>query len=93
MYIFREGRLTLEITDVRVQRLQEITGVDAAVEGCAGVGFGMVNTPMRPSKFELKNFWQDINGDDSWSANPWVWAVTFAAYRRNVDAPLKSKGA
>ena len=65
------ARLTLEITDVRVQRLQEISEADARAEGF-GVAFG-------PGMFSraFDSYWSAINGPGSWEANPWVWAISF----------------
>ena len=82
------SRVTLEVTDVRVERLQEITGADAMAEGIRLVHFdaqGMdvgyewhsnedaEDTP----RTAFKCLWESINGPGSWAANPWVWAVKF----------------
>lgn len=80
------SRITLEITDVRVQRLLDISEEDARAEGAAfhdGRGIGHsgwrhdlkdVHADARSSFWRL---WRSINGDGSWAANPWVWALTF----------------
>lgn len=90
------SRLTLEITEVRVQRLQEISAEDALAEGvdCSPITAEDVkdlgDTPEAklalllldhgPSpRFAFQMLWSDINGADSWDANPWVWALTFSA--------------
>ena len=74
MGCYREAsRISLEITDVRVQRLQEISEEDAIAEG--------VEADEPPSQVRAAdNFsllWEKINGAGSWGANPWVWALTF----------------
>lgn len=83
------SRLTLEITDIRVQRLQEISEDDAKAEGVDGYvgGEGFVSRDalnVEPGywhpHFYRQGFrakWEDIYGDTSWDANPWVWAITF----------------
>jgi hypothetical protein len=75
-------RLTLEITDVRVQRLQDISESDAYAEGVtippeqAFVSNG--NPHLRnEARCAFSDLWESINGPGSWAANPWVWAVSF----------------
>ncbi|MFB2706970.1 hypothetical protein [Marinobacter shengliensis] len=73
------SRITLEITGVRVERLQEISEEDARAEGVPGekeaaaAGLDWYDKPRRAFRF----LWQSINGPDSWDANPWVWVVEF----------------
>ena len=77
------SRVTLEITEVRVERLQDISGADALAEGIVRQpdgGYGLADsthyhyTDPRQSYFSL---WEAINGDGSVEANPWIWAVSF----------------
>lgn len=75
------SRLTLRITDVRVERLQDISNDDAVAEGAAGHPDGMWHA--------YRSLWTLINGPDSWDANPWVWAIRFEVIRKNVDEVLK----
>ncbi|HAL07219.1 MAG TPA: hypothetical protein DCP26_07685 [Brevundimonas sp.] len=82
-------RLVLEITDVRVERLQAISEADALAEGIArfeGERFfhWEPNPEPRHPRFNgvtpeagFQFLWETINGDESWEANPWVWAVSF----------------
>lgn len=84
IHLFRkDARILLEITDVRVQRLQEITREDALAEGIVHLrdgGFGLPAGEFyhaadpRQSYFAL---WEHINGPGSVEANPHVWAVSF----------------
>jgi hypothetical protein len=68
------SRITLEITDVRVERLQHISEVDAQAEGA----FFAPDAAYKNSfKQGFENLWQSINGPESWDANPWVWVVSF----------------
>lgn len=79
------SRITLEITDVRVQRLVEISEEDARAEGVADGGCESCGNPEpcrcsnpRPNARDaFANLWFSINGEESWNANPWVWAVSF----------------
>ena len=71
------SRITLEVTAVRVERLQDITEADAEAEGWPGCVVG--ETPLRDA-YPIgwyANLWNDINGAGSWDANPFVVAVTF----------------
>lgn len=67
------SRITLEVTGVRVERLQDISEADAKAEGCPGtapMGFCL-------SRIEYRELWESINGAGSWATNPWVWVVEF----------------
>lgn len=77
------SRIRLEIADVRVERLQDISEADAIAEGLQRSGDGHawnVEDEMhrasdpRDSYFSL---WEAINGAGSVAANPWVWVVAF----------------
>jgi len=72
------SRLTLEITDVRVERLNEISEEDAKAEGVSVDGVGNPGGPMRVHQRAFKSLWNQINGADSWAANPWVWVIEFS---------------
>ena len=82
----RASRITLEITSVRVERLQEISIEDAKAEGAWGPDdsiaqkvadyFGTDIFSANPRK-AFQMLWESINGPDSWAANPWVWAIEF----------------
>jgi hypothetical protein len=79
------SRLTLEITEVRVQRLQDISDDDAEAEGIrepslgetAWVGAFGYDRKTCPAEFGFAGLWADINGLSSYLANPWVWAISF----------------
>jgi hypothetical protein len=87
------SRLTLRITDVRVQRLQEISEADAMAEGIQKIGTrweanGICATPVSACD-AYRALWEYINGAGSWAANPWVWCVSFSVEKRNVDDVLR----
>ena len=65
------SRLTLEITAVRVERLQGISEEDAIAEGCCGVTGTQWGVP------NYRYVWESINGPGSWALNPYVWCITF----------------
>lgn len=69
------SRITLELTDVRVQRLNEISEEDAIAEG---VPFSLMGST---HKIGFENLWNSINGCNAHQANPWVFALTF----RRID--------
>jgi hypothetical protein len=76
------SRLMLELTDVRVERLQDISREDALAEGMSG-GEGP-GYDFACHSYQL--LWKSLHGEGSWDANPWVWSLTFRVHRRNVDA-------
>lgn len=68
-------RLFLKISDIRVERLQDITGEDALNEGVTVKS--MWPTAIGDAYIEFENLWKSINGDGSWDSNPWVWVIEF----------------
>lgn len=92
------SRLTLTVTDVRVQRLREISEADCIAEGAhlasprhGDHGQSFVHRkPEEPwqkmtPRAWYHELWNAINGAGSWDANPWVVALTFIVERRNID--------
>ncbi len=85
------SRITLEVTGVRVQRLQAISEADAVAEGIEPIGHtgpdagpnryslrmghGWANAPTAAECYRL--LWETINGPGSWDADPLVWVVEF----------------
>lgn len=89
------SRLTLTVTDVRVQRLQAISEEDAEAEGCAldyADGFQVWYVPGAGARHAptavgcYANLWDSINGAGAWDANPWIVAYTFTVENCNIDA-------
>lgn len=92
------SRLTLRITNVRAERLQDISEVDAMAEGVTKVkdacfvirGFdydtvGLCHSsPVTP----FEKYWDHLYGHDDvkgWHRNPWVWVYEFEVIQKNVD--------
>lgn len=71
------SRLTLEVTEVRVERLQEISEKDAKAEGCSSRSY-RDGRGDESARLEYRRNWESINGKKHpWESNPWVWAITF----------------
>jgi len=69
------SRITLEITDVKVERLQEITNNDALYEGTPDLRTPENNWDMRRC---FQSLWDSINGKTyPWTMNPFVWVIEF----------------
>lgn len=79
-------RLELEVTRVRVDRLQAINASDAIAEG-VGLNPSAADVSMTTADGELvprvmfRALWEQINGAGAWDANPWVWAIEFKRIR------------
>lgn len=88
------SRLTLTVTDVRVQRLQEITGEDAIAEGMFSSDFLTACPDWLERGFHsievcrYHDLWNSINEARGfgWSVNPWVAVVSFTVEKRNIDS-------
>ncbi len=73
------SRISLEIIDVRVEKLQSISNEDSYKEGVTLDHPSMAQYPGE-YKSAFEKLWDSINGKDkdkSWKANPWVWCITF----------------
>jgi hypothetical protein len=80
------SRITLEITDVRVQRLQGISEEDAQAEGLTanyqdGIECSAIPQERhrwhKPHRAFFSALWESTYGPGSWDRNDWVWALTF----------------
>lgn len=92
------SRITLDVTAVRVQRLQEISEEDARAEGAFAlnrIGDDPMHAPWTMTgegwrydtpRDAFRALWNTLHGAGAWDANPWVVAVTFGARKGNIDA-------
>lgn len=82
------ARIWLEITDIKVERLQDISDKDSLREGIPNVvdkitgfcgydymngGYNLMTTPYK----SFRSLWRKINGEESWNENPFVWCISF----------------
>lgn len=80
------SRILLEITDVRVEQLQDISEADAILEGVMSEIDGEMEffydysergDEFTSARESFKTLWQSINGPESWEQNPFVWVIEF----------------
>lgn len=82
------SRIQLEITSVRVERLNIISEEDAEKEGVVKFQDGKFANYLSESGYALNakssyaSLWESINGANSWDANPWVWVFEFKVVKR-----------
>jgi hypothetical protein len=84
------SRLTLELTEVRVQRVQDIGHDGRRAAGVMAEGITPEQIAIEQKWFHpddapaiaFSRLWESVNGKGSWSRNDWVWAITF----RRVEA-------
>ena len=87
------SRMTLVVTEVRVERLHEISEEDAQAEGAMpfpgqdGEWWVPGKTNIYPeARLAFIDLWDSIHGPGSWAENPWVAAIRFTVHRCNIDA-------
>lgn len=80
------SRLLLEITDVRIERVQDISGDDACAEGCPKFLTRHCFEASKP--YADRNaiswsaeIWKEKYGENSYLDNPWVWVIEFKAVK------------
>ena len=91
------SRITLEITEVRVERLNDISEEDAVAEGvfrftgpgreveCLDGRTFFYDPETRAGCCEYRSLWESINGPKSWDLNSWVWCIAFKRLNPPTD--------
>ncbi len=99
------SRITLEVTDVRVQRLQEISQEDALAEGVTkvrdhcyvirGIDYDEIAHCHSCPIARFAKLWDSLNAERGfgWDQNPWVCATSFIVHQMNVDDFLAQREA
>lgn len=70
------SRILLEITDVRVERLHDMSEADAKAEGATPATY-KIAPPEAVYRVGFGDIWRSIYGQDNWLSNPWVWVIEF----------------
>jgi hypothetical protein len=81
------SRLTLEVSGVKIERLQDISEADAAAEGADPIIDHGTGSKPYLHRIGFEHLWCRINGETAWIENPFVAAITFRVVKVNVDAP------
>lgn len=73
------SRITLEITDVRVEQIRDISDDDICADlGAPREWLGPGPEPYpRGHRGAWRQLWNIVNGEGAWETNPWVWVITF----------------
>ena len=77
------SRVTLKITDVRIEAVQEITEEDAICEGC----FSTWGDFPKQNKHIFSELWNSIYEKEGfgWDENPWVWVIDFEVLKNDKN--------
>lgn len=97
------ARIWLEVADIHIERLQEISEEDAKAEGVdsrqteLGISYFDYETGFNNGLFTAKrsfqSLWSKINGAESWNANLWVWVISFKVLSTTGKPELKTASA
>ena len=98
IYMPKEAaRIFLEVSNVRVERLKDISEEDAIEEGIEIIHYAENILPVFRNyllkekkgtlnpRLSFRTLWEKINGEDSWNANPWVWVYEFKVVEKPKD--------
>lgn len=94
----KAARIFLRATDVRVERIQDMTEAEARAEGFERKFVDNDYTAVIPARMAFADFWDDlIKPSDrdkyGWNANPWVWVIAFERCKKPDGWPsMKIQG-
>ncbi len=78
------SRISLEITDIKVEKVQDITEEDAKAEGVKYISVGAIaGWGLTGFTLGFKNLWNSIKGADSWDQNPFVFVISFKVIKND----------
>ncbi len=83
------SRLTLTVTEARLQRLQHISADDCVCEGISPSDVPGIGSDM-PLINAFHDLWNSLHGAEAWDNNPEVIALTFTVQKRNIDSTDKA---
>lgn len=86
------SRLTLQLTGVRVERLQDISEEDAKAEGCEASELVQMKDGSPCYSTTFQKLWRNIHGIDNpaaWDSNPWCWCLSFRRAEAREVAALR----
>ncbi|EEW4360276.1 hypothetical protein OM190_15985 [Escherichia albertii] len=78
------SRILLEITDVRVERLHDMSEADAKAEGASPATY-KITPPEAVYRVGFGDIWRSIYGQENWLSNPWVWVIEFKRIQESTQ--------
>lgn len=91
------SRITLELLEVRVEKLHAISDEDCFAEGINMDDYAKGKSEPRtlrggtPARYSYALLWDRVNGDGSWQINPFVWVLVFEVRLQNIDELLAER--
>lgn len=76
------SRLLLEITDIRIERVTDITHNDSVAEYC--FNFGEKRQQSIPPLTGFAEYWIEKHGNNAWRSNPWIWVIEFKVIKEGL---------
>lgn len=78
---YEDSRILLEITDIRIERVQDTSHADAVAEGVHhfDIYARLRDQPLSVAQIVFSRYWDTRHQDgfENWESNPWVWVIEF----------------